>query len=113
MAASTSACSSLRPWLRSISARTVSARRRSASSPSIAVIVRAGAHNRGMDTTGQIARQLPEGTVSIHSLPQVADEAGIDLATFPPIVKILLDHLVGRRGARTVPVEVVAALARW
>src|SRR5207244_6762215 len=43
-------------------------------------VILSGAHNGGMDTTGQIALQLPEGSVSIHSLLQVADEAGIDLA---------------------------------
>ena len=66
-----------------------------------------------MDTTGQIALQLPEGTVSVHSLPQVADEAGIDLATLPHTVKILLENLVRRRGSRDVSAEDVAALARW
>ncbi|MEA2592307.1 MAG: hypothetical protein QOD62_2138, partial [Actinomycetota bacterium] len=46
-----------------------------------------------MDTTGRTTLQLPEGTVSIHSLSQVADEAGVDLALLPHTVKILLENL--------------------
>src|SRR5882757_685410 len=49
-----------------------------------------GAHNGGMDTNGRTTLQLPEGTVSIHGLSQVADEAGVDLALLPHTVKILL-----------------------
>jgi aconitate hydratase len=66
-----------------------------------------------MDTTGQIALQLPEGTVAIHSLSRVADEAGIDLSKLPHTVKVLLENLVRRRGSRDVSPEDVAALACW
>src|SRR6266852_1606930 len=72
-----------------------------------------GAHNGGMDTNGRTTLQLPEGAVSIHSLRQVADEAGVDLALLPHTVKILLENLLRRRGSRDVSAEDVAALARW
>ncbi|MEA2500438.1 MAG: aconitate hydratase [Actinomycetota bacterium] len=66
-----------------------------------------------MDITGRTTLQLPGGTVSIHSLSQVADEAGVDLALLPHTVKILLENLLRRRGSRDVAAEDVAALARW
>jgi aconitate hydratase len=66
-----------------------------------------------MDTSGRTTLQLPEGTVSVHSLSQVADEAGVDLARLPHTVKILLENLLRRRGSRDVSAEDVAALARW
>src|SRR3989440_112143 len=79
----------------------------------IHAVILCGAHNGGMDTTGQIALQLPEGTVAIHSLSRVADEAGIDLSTLPHTVKILLENLLRRRGSRDVSPDDVAALACW
>src|SRR5206468_3967210 len=72
-----------------------------------------GAHNGDMDTTGRTTLQLPEGTLLVHSLSQVADEAGVDLALLPHTVKILLENLLRRRGSRDVSTEDVAALARW
>src|SRR4029077_3720891 len=57
-------------------------------------LILSGAHNGGVDTTGQIDLQLPDGTVAIHSLRLVADEVGIDLAALPHTVKILLENLV-------------------
>ena len=56
-----------------------------------------------MDSTGRSTLQLPEASVSIHSLRQVADEAGVDLARLPHTVKILLENLLRRRGSRGAP----------
>ena len=66
-----------------------------------------------MDITGRTTLELPEGSVGIHSLRRVAEEAGVDLALLPHTVKILLENLLRRRGTRDVSAEDVVALARW
>src|SRR5216683_6251665 len=66
-----------------------------------------------MTTTGRSTLQLPDGTVSVHRLDEVAAEAGVDLALLPHTVKILLENILRRRGTRDVSEEDVAALARW
>src|SRR5439155_11708596 len=53
------------------------------------------------------------GTVAVHRLGWLGEQANADIAHLPHTVKILLENLLRRAGGRDVADDDVVALARW